>query len=52
MEDRPFVPIGHVVLAEAPIGMKNAFRKWQEDERAGAKEVVVPLHAALEAVRG
>ncbi|MCJ1475506.1 hypothetical protein MMC13_004169 [Lambiella insularis] len=52
MEDRPFVPVGHVVLDGAPTGMKRAFRKWENDQRAGGREVVVPLNAALEAVRG
>ena len=54
-EDRPFVPISQIVIEGTPAGLKTAFRKW--DARKGVtknergKEVVLPLHAALEAVR-
>ncbi|MCJ1379484.1 hypothetical protein MMC17_002585 [Xylographa soralifera] len=54
MEDRPFVPVSHVVLEGTPAVMKTAFRKW-EDSRSitrEGKEVIIPLNAALEAIRG
>ncbi|MCJ1284867.1 hypothetical protein MMC26_004204 [Xylographa opegraphella] len=55
MEDRPFVPVSHVVLAGTPPGMQTAFRKW-DDRRAitqDAKGVLtVPLNAALEVLGG
>ncbi|MCJ1437454.1 hypothetical protein MMC27_006841 [Xylographa pallens] len=55
MEDRPFVPVSHVVLSGTPPDMKTAFRKW-DDGRGATKEgkevVLVPLNAALEAIRG
>ncbi|MCJ1394661.1 hypothetical protein MMC18_007541 [Xylographa bjoerkii] len=54
MEDRPFVPVSHVVLGGTPSGMKTAFRKWDDSHgitREG-REVIIPLTAALEAIRG
>lgn len=51
LEDRPFVPVGTVVLDGAPRDMKAIFRKW--DEGTGSRqqgEKVVGLSAALEAL--
>lgn len=49
-EDRPFVPNSLVVLGrDAPVGMKRAFRKWEE--RRGPC-VVVGLEEALRATQG
>jgi hypothetical protein len=62
-EDRPFVPVGHVVVENAPVDMKALFRTWSE-EGAGTEELmagrirgavreerVVPLAAGIAAVR-
>lgn len=59
LEDRPFVPVGSVVLPRedgnpVPRDLKAVFRKWDErldvlGERGGCR--VVPLSAALEAMR-
>jgi len=57
-EDRPFVPLGSVVVCSrnasgaevetVPEGMMRAFRKW---DGSGTKECkVMPLTAALEAM--
>ena len=42
------------MLKGAPRGMRIAFRKWEENGRMGnpeEREVLVPLSAALEAIR-
>jgi len=63
-EDRPFVPVGHVVLEGAPADMRAVFRTWDAAAvhteelmagRAGGGErdvVSVGLAAAIAAVRG
>ena len=49
-EDRPFVPNSVVVLGrDAPVGMKRAFRKWEE--RRGPC-IVVGLEEALRVTQG
>ena len=63
-ENRPFVPVGTVVLEGAPQNMKAVFRTWDDNavrtndlmagraKSAGAKTVkTVPLSEAIEAVR-
>jgi len=62
-EDRPFVPVGHVVVEGAPLDMKALFRQW-DDDGTGTEELmagrrkdekrevkVVPLSAGIAAVR-
>jgi len=63
-EDRPFVPVAHVVLEGAPADMRAVFRTWDAEAvhteelmagRAGGGErevVSVGLAAAIAAVRG
>ena len=59
LEDRPFVPISTVVLEGTPLGVKGAFRKWEDErqstrgcESEGKEATVIPLSAALEATGG
>jgi len=58
LEDRPFVPHSSVLFpseegVELPRDLKVAFRKWDDRiEVVGKKCKVLPLSAALEAMRG
>ncbi|KAI9721748.1 MAG: hypothetical protein M1812_002083 [Candelaria pacifica] len=59
MEDRPFVPVGTVVLEDVPRDLKVVFRKWDDKctmtkshLEGGPSPKVVPLSAAIAATRG
>ncbi|KAK2747695.1 hypothetical protein FQN55_004865 [Onygenales sp. PD_40] len=63
LQDRPFIPKGSVVMHGLPDECKQAFRKWDERVgsgrrdagslglKKGARTGVVPLNAAIEAIR-
>ncbi|KAI9764773.1 MAG: hypothetical protein M1840_008042 [Geoglossum simile] len=58
MEDRPFVPVGTVMLQGVPRDFKAVFRKWEEaktatnwDPKTRPSLKAIPLSAAIEAVR-
>jgi hypothetical protein len=37
LEDRPFVPVGTVVMQGAPKDFKRSFRKWDDSKQVTAK---------------
>lgn len=61
MQDRPFVPHGHVVFMAAdgptPVDLQFTFRKWDEGKfsnigKSKVEKKVAPLNEALEAIEG
>lgn len=51
LQDRPFIPKSYVAIGGVPDACLSAFRKWTRRPSRSGTPKVLPLDAAIEAIR-